>query len=206
MQQIIHNIPLIAQEKDKQSFVAALSMLLSWKSGKLLDIAAISQDISNKNNSVGEMTDDRLSMDIIASIAKSERIDTVASLPHILEDLALLIFQSPVLVVFFSPEKKNIVYTVVITGIMGNGEPDTSYVHIHDPYRLSKGKKYKISVLDFITDVEEWIALFNDIDVKNTHRQFYYYDFSAKMTITSMHHSVSEKTTTHNEQFEWKKK
>jgi hypothetical protein len=202
MQKIIHNVPLIGQEKEDQYIAACFAMMLSWKSGKDQNIASVINK-TGKDHFPATAAGDQ-SIDDVRSFAANEGMTTIDTLPVKTEDLALFIFQSPLLTVFFSGDDKKIVYTIVITGITGDGSLTDSFVHIQDPDLASKGKKYKISLLDFYRQFNLAVAANNDLDLNNTNQFFCYYDSSAKRTVTSTHQSFSSRSESTDESFEWK--
>jgi len=194
MQKIIHNVPLIGQEKEDQYIAASFAMMLSWKSGKQQDIFSVTDKIIKQDQPV----------DDVKAVAVNEGMTVTDTLPVKTEDLALLIFQSPLLAVFFAEIDKKIVYSIVITGITGDGSLTDTFVHIQDPDLAAKGKKYKISLLDFYRQFNLVVAANDNLDLKNTKQFFCYYDFSAKRTVTSTHQSFSSRSESTDESFELK--
>ena len=204
MQQIIHNVPLIAQERKDQYIAASFAMMLSWKDGKDKDILSVTDKMGKQVHSFtlsggGQPPDD------FKTIAEKEGMAIIDALPVKTEDLALLVFQSPLLTIFFSDSDKKIVYALVITGITGDGSLTDTFVHIQDPDLASKGKKYKIPLLDFYRQFNLVVAANDNLDLKNTNQFFCYYDASAKRTVTSTHQSFSSRSESTDESFEWKK-
>jgi Papain-like cysteine protease AvrRpt2 len=202
MQQIIHNIPLIAQEAESQYFTASLAMMLSWKSGEKQDMSFVSKKIQTKDQTHG-LFNKELITDDIKAITKVEGMTSIDSLPIQTEDLSFLIFQSPLLAVFYSEENKKMVYAVVIAGIMGDGSLTDTFVHIQDPDRISKGKKYKIPLLNFYREFSRVVAANNNLAFTNINQFYCYYDSKAKMTTVSTHQSFSSKTQSSKQSFEW---
>src|SRR5258708_5998104 len=181
MQQIIHNIPLIAQEKENQYMAASLAMMLSWKSGENKDISSILNMTWSKDQSFASSGGNQTADDI-KEIAENEGMTIIYTLPIKTEDLSLLIFQTPLLAVFFSDNDKKIVYALVITGIIGDGSLTDTFVHIQDPDLVSKGKKYKISLLDFYRQFGQIVAANDNLNLNDINQLFCYYDSSEKMT------------------------
>jgi hypothetical protein len=190
MQQIIHNIPLIGQEKENQSFFASVAMVLSWKSGEHQDISSVVDSASQKKFGLG-LSDAGQSIEALGGYLKDKGMTIIEPLSLKIDELSLIIFQSPLLAIFLSNDNLKVVYALVITGLTGDGTLTNTFIYIQDPDLKSKGIKYKIALGDFYQQFLKAVEANNNINLEKTTPKFWYYNASPTLNVTSTHHSFS---------------
>lgn len=193
-------VELIPQDKSNACWLASSSMMETWKTGshyslsdtlKLLDSSGT--DFSSTYNGDGG-----LSFQDNTIITQTLGLTALPPASYTIEYLTSILDNSPVMAVIMYSSTSNIAHMIVITGISGDGSPESTTMEINDPLPLNSGKTYTIPFNDFISKFEQVVAFENNFPDQDLTSQLFYFQSSTTTDNTSTSGNSTDEDSTSN--------
>ena len=174
------SVELIPQDKSNACWLAASTMMRSWKdqvSYPLSDTLNV-LDASGGSFTQTYNADNGLAFADNQKIVQTLGLTALPPASYAIDYFFSLLDESPIMAVIMFSANSIIAHMVVITSISGDRTPDGTTLSINDPLPLNAGHTYTISFTDFLNKFESVVAYENNLGVKDLTSQLYYFPSS----------------------------
>jgi hypothetical protein len=183
-----NTVQLIPQDKSNACWLASSSMMETWKTGTLHSLSDTLNvlDASGTDFSTIYNNDQGLSFANDAVITQTLGLTQLPPASYTIEYLTSILDISPIMAVIMYSSSSNIAHMIVITGITGDGTPQSTSLQINDPLPLNAGHTYTIAFNDFLSKFEQVVAYENNWpNTALTSQLFYFADHTSSGNSTN---------------------
>jgi len=172
-----NTVALIPQDKSNACWLAASTMMRSWKDQQSYTLAATLAFLDPTGTTFAPTynTDCGLLFADDQKLVQALGLTALPPASYAIDFFFTVLGAGPIMAQIMFSANSNIAHMVVIANITGDGTPSGTMLQINDPLPMNAGQTYAISFTDFLVKFEGVVAYENNFPADNLTSQLFYY-------------------------------